>query len=281
MPKLDAPLLPGGKDSPQDEGFNMMDYMKKQRLAKEREMLEREEKDPNYKPLTPSAKMPPKMPEKDWHKLDEALKRRLPMDDKQKDKSLFDQINKEKALREQQYKALDPSYAPLTPNAKPKVPVKHPDGGDEKESSMYEQMAAARRLHEQQLMEEDARRAKEDPSYIPHFKHNKPDDDSKPKKYDDDLLKRRLTEERRKHRQDLEKQLEDALSEEDDFLESDEEEDSAYSADSLDDSEDSDDFYDSETSSLDDSGDLLDYYYDAHGFAHPKKSLDKLGLKDY
>ena len=41
-------------------------------MAKEREMLKKEREDPNYKPLSPTAKKPPTVPEKDKDKLKEA-----------------------------------------------------------------------------------------------------------------------------------------------------------------------------------------------------------------
>jgi len=50
----------------------MMAYMKKQRLAKEKEMLKKAKEDPNYKPLTPQSHLPSAVPDKDKKKLDEA-----------------------------------------------------------------------------------------------------------------------------------------------------------------------------------------------------------------
>jgi len=58
-----------------DEVFDMMTYMKKQRLAKEKEMLEKEREDPNYKPLSPTAHKPGAVPQKDQKKLDDAEKK--------------------------------------------------------------------------------------------------------------------------------------------------------------------------------------------------------------
>lgn len=74
---------------------------------------------------------------------------------KGKDESLFDQINKEKMLREIQKREEDPNYeGPLTPTAKPKAKAKPKRSrkGDpvveEKEDSMFEQMRRARAEHE-------------------------------------------------------------------------------------------------------------------------------------
>ena len=54
------------------EDFDMMAYMKKQRLAKEKEMLKKAKEDPNYKPLSPQSHLPAAVPDKDKKKLDEA-----------------------------------------------------------------------------------------------------------------------------------------------------------------------------------------------------------------
>jgi hypothetical protein len=50
----------------------MMDYLKKQRLVKEKEMLKKAKEDPNYKPLSPTSHMPAAVPDKDKKKLDDA-----------------------------------------------------------------------------------------------------------------------------------------------------------------------------------------------------------------
>jgi len=60
----------------ESEQFDMMGYMKKQLLAKEREMLKKELDDPDYKPLSPTAKKPTAVPHKDLEKLAEAQEKR-------------------------------------------------------------------------------------------------------------------------------------------------------------------------------------------------------------
>ena len=59
---------------PIEEGsaHDMMEYMKKQLMAKEREMLEKEKENPNYKPLSPTAHKPTIVPKKDKKKLQDA-----------------------------------------------------------------------------------------------------------------------------------------------------------------------------------------------------------------
>lgn len=60
----------------EDDVFDMMTYMKKQRLAKEKEMLKKEREDPNYKPLSPTTHKPAAVPQKDQKKLDDAENKR-------------------------------------------------------------------------------------------------------------------------------------------------------------------------------------------------------------
>ena len=111
LPAL-PPAVPSKKDKVdpatgkpvESEQFDMMGYMKRQLLAKEREMLKKELDDPDYKPLSPTAKKPTAVPHKDLEKLAEAQEKRRQRDldgagDK-RDKSLFDQISREKMLRE-------------------------------------------------------------------------------------------------------------------------------------------------------------------------------------
>ena len=96
------PALRDAVDPDSDEPFDMMSFMKKQRLAKEREMLEKERQDPNYKPLSPTALKAPDVPIKDQQKLDEAERKRQLAQPEKKGKgkgkgkdegeSLFDQI---------------------------------------------------------------------------------------------------------------------------------------------------------------------------------------------
>ena len=59
---------------PIEEGsaHDMMEYMKRQLQAKEREMLEKEKENPNYKPLSPTAHKPTAVPTKDQKKLQDA-----------------------------------------------------------------------------------------------------------------------------------------------------------------------------------------------------------------
>lgn len=54
----------------------MMDFMKRQLKAKEKEMLAREKQDPTYKPLSPTAKKPTAVPKKNLDKLHEAEEKR-------------------------------------------------------------------------------------------------------------------------------------------------------------------------------------------------------------
>ncbi len=209
-PITGEPLLEG-------EQFDMMAYMKKQRLAKEKEMLKKERADPNYKPLSPTAHKPATIPQKDRKKLHDAerkqrrqMEKEIPDDKSLKDKSLFDQINKERMLRERKMREADPSYEPLSPTAhKPsKKKGKGIPGGkkggkpalEEKEDSLFEQMQKLKSDHEKKLIEEDAKRAAEDPTYTPKFKSM-----PQPEVIDPNSnLKRRLEEERRKHREDYE-----------------------------------------------------------------------------
>ena len=136
------------------DGDDMMTYMKKQRLAKEKEMLQKERENPNYKPLSPTAHRPTAVPKKDRKKLRDAEERKRqaqgdPDDRLTKDHSLFDQINKEKILREMQKREADPNYEPLSPTAHPKKKPssKHPHE-EQKEDSMFEQMRRRRLEHE-------------------------------------------------------------------------------------------------------------------------------------
>ena len=153
----------------------------------------------------------------------------------------------------------DPSYEPLSPTAKQPLKKKTPAGGkrqpEEKEDTLFEQMQKLRSDHERKLIEEDAKRAAADPTYTPKFKTMPQPEVSDPSSN----LKKRLEEERRKHREDYEEQFEDELYEED--------------------SEDYDSEYDDELTSDYDTN--LDYYYDADGFAHPKRSKEKFGYDRY
>lgn len=72
------------------EEFDMMAYMLKQRRAKEKEMLKKEQKDPNYKPLSPTAHTPPSVPRKDKKKLQDAEKKKRKQKGKDDQKSLED-----------------------------------------------------------------------------------------------------------------------------------------------------------------------------------------------
>ena len=128
------------------EDFDMVGYMKRQRLAKEKAMLEgRELEDPNYKPLSPTAHRPVSVPDKDRKKLEDAAekKKRQGKDEDAKEPSLFDQINKERLLRERQLREADPTYKPLSPTGPPKkgkgkTPAsKQPEA---KEDTLFEQM---------------------------------------------------------------------------------------------------------------------------------------------
>mmetsp|Transcript_20770 Transcript_20770/g.25405 ORF Transcript_20770/g.25405 Transcript_20770/m.25405 type:complete len:101 (+) Transcript_20770:46-348(+) len=84
LPKAKMPAVPMKKDKIdpitgeplESEQFDMMGYMKKQLLAKEREMLKKELDDPDYKPLSPTAKKPTAVPHKDLEKLAEAQEKR-------------------------------------------------------------------------------------------------------------------------------------------------------------------------------------------------------------
>ena len=105
------------------------------------------------------------------------------------------------------------------------------------------------------MRDEDARRAAQDPNYKPRFKQPETDDGRSDKNYD---LKKRLEEERKKHRQEYEEQFEDDLDLDDLY---------------------GDDFYGGD--SPDPYEDNIDYYYDADGFAHPKKSKDSFGYGRY
>lgn len=115
-----------GEPLEQGSSFDMMAYLRKQQLAKQQEMLEKERQNPHYKPLSPTAHKPVAVPSKDRKKMHDAEEKKRRQqgkdpakDDKaQKDTSLFDQINKEKMLREMQKREKDPSYEPLTPTAK-------------------------------------------------------------------------------------------------------------------------------------------------------------------
>ncbi len=168
-PITGEPLLEG-------EQFDMMAYMKKQRLAKEKEMLKKELADPNYKPLSPTAHKPTAIPQKDRKKLHDAERKQRRQMEKElpEDESLFDQINRERLARERKMREADPTYEPLSPTAKPKKGKKAPgkDGKpvEEKEDTLFEQMQKLRSDHERKLIEEDARKAAEDPNYTPKFK---------------------------------------------------------------------------------------------------------------
>lgn len=188
--------------------FDMMGFMKRQLLAKEKEMLAKETR----KPLSPTSKKPASIPQKDLDKLHEAEEKRrqheggAPGDDKHtKEKSLLDRLSKERSLREKQRREADPDYKPLSPTAKPKKKKRgnRDDAKDEdlKEGTIFEQMQKRRLAHERHLLEEDAKRAAEDPTYTPKFKGiPKPEDRADPK----DNLKKRLDEARRKHLEDKE-----------------------------------------------------------------------------
>ena len=113
------------------------------------------------------------------------------------------------------------------------------------------------------IRNEDAKRAAEDPNYKPRFKQPEPDEKTTDTGF---ALKKRLAEERRKHRQQYEEEFEDELSEDYDDFYSDS--DDYYSEE---DYQDNMDFY-SDDEESDAYAGMLDYYYDADGFAHRKKS---------
>ena len=302
LPAL-PPAVPSKKDKVdpatgkpvESEQFDMMGYMKRQLLAKEREMLKKERDDPDYKPLSPTAKKPTAVPHRDLEKLAEAQEKRRQREldgagDK-KDKSLLDQISREKMLRERQLRGADPDYAPLSPTAKPGKKRRprydseedsendededEENDEDEPEDTIFEQMRKRRLAHERKLLEEDSKRAAEDPSYTPKFKGLPNPEQSRDPKGN---LKRRLDEARRRHREEREEQFEDELYEEELYddgkpkrRERDLHRDMDFGhhrySDYEDEYGDSDDGYARQ----------LDYYYDEQGFAHPKRSKGRPG----
>lgn len=77
-------LDPATKKQPlhddEQKPFDMMGYMKRQLLAKEKQMLAKELTDPTYKPLSPTAKKPKAVPKKDLDKLHEAEEKKRSRD---------------------------------------------------------------------------------------------------------------------------------------------------------------------------------------------------------
>ena len=143
-------LAPGpkpAKESPEREKRpqdfkSMTEYAKHVREKKEQEMkLEEERKmaeDPDYVPKTP---LSPTLPKKDDEKKKKGDDAKSPPGDKPPSaKTLFDQIQEQKELRERQKKEEDPDYEPKTlPNAKaPKDQFTREDPAVDESATLFE-----------------------------------------------------------------------------------------------------------------------------------------------
>ena len=116
----------------------MTEYAKHVREKKEQEMKEEEQRkqaeDPDYKPKKPLSPTMPKKEKEDDKKADE---KKTPQSDKTppSTKTLFDQIQEQKELRERQKKEDDPNYKPKT---LPKKQFKDDDLPLEEEPTLFE-----------------------------------------------------------------------------------------------------------------------------------------------